>query len=56
MKDIKKENKSFEEEREILPSREDEENIKKGIEEKEKVRAKMEILRDNQQVHQNLNR
>lgn len=43
-------------EEKTLPTKEDEENIRKSKEELENVKARMEILRDTQDITQNLNR
>lgn len=43
-------------EEKTLPTKEDEENIRKSKGELEKVKARMEILRDTQDITQNLNR
>ena len=43
-------------EEKTLPTKEDEENIRKSKEELEKVKTRMEILRDTQDITQNLNR
>lgn len=43
-------------EEKTLPTKEDEENIRKSKEELEKIKARMEILKDTQDITQNLNR
>lgn len=43
-------------EEKTLPTKEDEENIQKSKEEIQKARARMEILKDNLDITQNLNR
>lgn len=53
-RDLNKVKNEYEEK--TLPTKEDEENIKKGREELEKAKARMEILRDTQDITQNFNR
>ena len=53
-KDLNKEKDELEEK--TLPTKEDEESKEKGKEELEKAKARMEILRDTQDITQNFNR
>ena len=53
-KDLNKEKDELEEK--TLTTKEDEENIQKGRAELEKAKARMEILRETQDIPQNFNR